>query len=691
MAKAENIIRVLLIEDSVEDAEHVISVIRNGGLAVRPSRATQAEEAQKALEAQSLDLILITPKPKGIDLAAIADLVGKSGKDLPIVQLVDSLTQEVALEALRQGARDLAIRTVADHLQGVVKREFENLNARRSLRRMEASLRESERRCHSLLDSSRDPIAYVHEGMHVYANRAYLEIFGFQDFEEIEGTPLLELIAGDDAASFKNVLKDISKGEKPPERMSVKAQTPEGDTFDATLELSEASIDGEPCTQIVFRQQTVDAKVAEQLDTLKRQDLVTGLFNRQHFLTELERGVGTAVTGKVDQALIYLELDNYRHTLDNIGVGGADVLLADVGARLKTLIGSHDVLARFSDHTFTVLAADRSHDDCAKFAGALRHGVEEQIFDVGDQSISMTASVGVCLLTEKMSNVQDVLERAAEAARTSSEEGGNKVTVFDPGASDKAQAERDQHWLSLLKDALTKDGFVLFYQPMVSLQGAEGEHYEILLRLQSPKGEIPPGNFLQVAEHHGLMPHIDRWVINKAIHVLSERLKQGVKCTFFIKLTPHSIQDGTLLPWLAQQLKLSRLPGRHLIFEMPESKVVTNLKPARFLAQGLAQLNCGFALEQFGSGLNSFQLLKHVPARYIKIDRTYMADMHKNPESQQKVREICQEARGLDREVIAEFVEDAASMSILFSCGVSFVQGNFLQEPEKVMSYDFGN
>ncbi|MCB1609768.1 MAG: PAS domain S-box protein, partial [Xanthomonadales bacterium] len=350
MAKAENIIRVLLIEDSVEDAEHVISVIRNGGLAVRPSRATQAEEAQKALEAQSLDLILITPKPKGIDLAAIADLVGKSGKDLPIVQLVDSLTQEVALEALRQGARDLAIRTVADHLQGVVKREFENLNARRSLRRMEASLRESERRCHSLLDSSRDPIAYVHEGMHVYANRAYLEIFGFQDFEEIEGTPLLELIAGDDAASFKNVLKDISKGEKPPERMSVKAQTPEGDTFDATLELSEASIDGEPCTQIVFRQQTVDAKVAEQLDTLKRQDLVTGLFNRQHFLTELERGVGTAVTGKVDQALIYLELDNYRHTLDNIGVGGADVLLADVGARLKTLIGSHDVLARFSDH-----------------------------------------------------------------------------------------------------------------------------------------------------------------------------------------------------------------------------------------------------------------------------------------------------------------------------------------------------
>ena len=122
---------------------------------------------------------------------------------------------------------------------------------------------------------------------------------------------------------------------------------------------------------------------------------------------------------------------------------------------------------------------------------------------------------------------------------------------------------------------------------------------------------------------------------------------------------------------------------------MPESKVVTNLKPARLLAQGLTQLHCGFTLEQFGSGLNSFQLLKHVPAKYIKIDRSYMADLPKHKENELKVRELCDEARGVGREVIAEFVEDAASMSILFSCGVSFVQGNFLQEPEKVMSYEF--
>lgn len=689
MGKGDNIIRLLLVEESVEDAEHVISVIRNSGLAVRPSRATDADEVQQLLGEQSMDMVLVSPRLQAKLIRPVVEAIDKSGKDIVLLQLVDSLSAENVAEPLRQGARDVILRTLPDILQMVVKREFENLQARRSLRRLEAALRESERRCHSLLDSSRDPIAYVHEGMHVYANRAYLEIFGFEDFEEIEGTPMLELISPRHADEMKTVLRQISKGEKPPDRLSVQARSPAGQVFDATMELSEASIEGESCTQIVFRQQTVDAKVAEQLDTLKRQDLVTGLANRQHFLTEMERAVSAAVSGKIDQALIYVELDAYRRTLDSIGVGSADLLLADVAARLREVVGDQDLVARFSDHTFTVLANNRSHSECAAFAENITKAIDGHIFEVGEQSISMTASIGVCLLTEKISRVQDVLERAAEAARSASEEGGNRVVVFDPSAKDKAQAEKDQHWLSLIKDALNKDGFVLFYQPMVSLQGAEGEYYEILLRMNSPKGEIMPNNFLPAAAKHGLLPHIDRWVIGKAIQILSERLQKGASCTFFVKISPESIQDGSILQWIAQQLKQARLPGKHLVLEMPESKVVTNLKPARFLAQGLTQLQCGFTLEQFGSGLNSFQLLKHVPAHYIKIDRSYMVDLPKNKENELKVRELCDEARKVGREVIAEFVEDAASMSILFSCGVCFVQGNFLQEPEKVMSYEF--
>lgn len=690
MAKADKVLRVLLVEESVEDAEQVISLLRNAGIAVRPNRVENAEQLKVALESGSTDIVLVSPKSKTLGLAETSAVVNRSGKDMSLIQLLDAITQDAVLKAMREGARDVALRSASDHLQTVVLREFDNLSARRNLRRMEAAWRESERRAHSLLGSSRDPIAYVHEGMHVYANRAYLEMFGFGDFDEIEGLAILDLIVKEDAEKFRNVLRLQSRGEKPPEKLDVRAKRSDGSVFDAIMELSEASIEGEPATQIIFRQQSAGAELAEQLDALKRQDLVTGLFNRPYFMSELDKAVANANAGKIDQAVVYIEIDNYRKVLDQVGVGGADLLLGDVAQLLKELAGPQDIVARFADHTFTAILPGRSHEACIQFAEQVRKRFEERIFDVGKRSVSLNASIGVCLLTEKISGSQLVLDKLNEACRLAQNEGGNLIKVFDPAAQDKADAAKDREWLELIKTSIDKDGFILFFQPIVSLQGHEGEFYEVLLRMQGEKGEILPGQFLPIAERFSLLPQIDRWVITHVLRVLQERHKQGRLTTFFIKLTPQAIDDGSLLPWLAQQLKNARVPGDRMVFEMPESKVVTHLKQAKFFQKGLEQLKCGFALEQFGSGLNSFQLLKHVGANYVKLDRTFMSDLAKNTEHQAKIREMCEQARAMARMTVAEFVEDAASMSILFSCGVNFVQGNFLAEPEKVMSYDFG-
>ena len=205
MAKAEKVLRILLVEDSPEDAEQVISQLRNAGIVVRPNRVEDADALKAALDESAPDLVLQSPKARKLGLAETAQIVARSAKDVVLIQLLDSLTQDAVLKAMQEGARDVALRTKPDHLRTVVLREFENLQTRRQLRRAEAQWRESERRAHSLLDSSRDPIAYVHEGMHVYANRAYLETFGFDDFEEIEGTAILDLIAPKHAAELRTV------------------------------------------------------------------------------------------------------------------------------------------------------------------------------------------------------------------------------------------------------------------------------------------------------------------------------------------------------------------------------------------------------------------------------------------------------------------------------------------------------
>lgn len=690
MAPKDQVVRLLIVEDSMETAEQLISTLRNGGIPVRPVRAENAQQLAAQIDEHTPDLILVDAANKSPTLVETVAAVRKSSKDIPVIALIAEVTEKTVIDATVAGARACALQTRADHLQMIVKREFADVTTRRAVRRLENSLREVEKRCDALLDSSREPIAFVHEGMHVRANKAYLEMFGFEEFDEIEGTPMLDMISADHADSFKTLLRKMSKGEKPPERLEIKASRSDGAVFDAIMQFDEATFEGEPCTQITFRQQEINAEQAAELDRLRSQDLVTGLYNRVSFLAELDKVAAEAASGKSDLTLFFIEPDNFRKVLDTVGIGNADLLIADMAKLLKSQLRPQDTPARIGEFTFAAILTRLSHEKAEAIAESLRKAFEDHVFELNGKSVNLTISNGVLFIGEKIANTQNMLAEATTVMKSAQGEGGNRYSVFDPAAQDKADAEKQRAWLNLVKDALAHDGFTLYFQPIISLMGEEGEFYEILLRLNSPKGEISPGHFLPIAEKHGLMPAIDRWVISKAIRTVAEREREGRKCTFFIKTTPQTMEDAAILPWIATQLQAARLRGDALVFEAPESKVVTNLKAARTFQKGLEQFHAHFAIEQFGSGLNSMQLLKHVDAKYLKIDRTYMAELPKNKDNQAKVKDIADQARGMDKLTVAEFVEDAASMSILFSCGVNFVQGNFLQEPEKVMSYDFG-
>ncbi|GJM10310.1 MAG: GGDEF-domain containing protein [Lysobacteraceae bacterium] len=688
--KSDNVLRLLIINDSVEEAEHVVSVLRNAGFAVRPQRVSDSEELGAALERHILDMVLFDPNVGELGIETVTDAIDSSGKDLPLLVLATQADTDLTTAAINNGARDLVLRSVPDHLQFVVRREMDNLHIRRRLRQIEGSLRETEKRCHSLLDSSRDAIAYVHEGMHVYANQAYLELFQFDDFEQIEGLPLLDMVASDNHAKLKELLKQLSRGETPDEGLPVTGQRPDGAKFDVVMEFSSAAIEGEPCTQIVMRDQSVTPEMAKELNDLKTKDLVTGLSSRQHFGEELEKATREAAQQEGGTtSLMVLELDNFRATITQVGIGGSDLILADVAKLLRDQIGENDNAARLADHTLAVLCRDRSTAEAAKLAEQIRKSVEDHLYEVGSQSVNMTCSIGLTAITENSGNPTDLLSLVGGEAQRAQADGGNVVRAYDPRERRK-DGDKDSHWVNLIRDALDNDGLLLVFQPIVSLHGAEGEYYETLVRLKGKGGEpIAPQHFLPAAERNGMMPAIDRWVVGAAIRVLKERQADAVSTHLFVKITPPTIADQTFIKWLAGELRANRIPGERLIFEMPESTVVTNIKPARQFQAGLRQLHCGFALVQFGSGLNSFQLLKHLPADYLKIDRSYMADLPKSEENQQKIKEISDQAHALGKITIAEFVEDAASMSVLWQCGVNFVQGNFLQEPEKVLEYDF--
>lgn len=687
--KDEKILRLLIVDSSEETAEHSSSVLRNAGIAVRPTRADEEDQIKSLLESQPPDMILCLAEGSPVPLEALSAMVGRSGRDIPII--AQSGDPAGFVTAMRDGARDVVFKDQAEHLQYVVNRELDNLLARRRVRRLEAAYRESEKRCNALLDSSRDPIAYVHEGMHVYANKAYLETYGFEAFEEIEGMPILDMVGTDNAEPLKDALRKISKGEKPPKRLELQSRRLNGETFDSVMEFSAATIEGEPCTQVMVRDQAMDPDVMRELTDLRTQDLATGLSNRQYFLEELERAVNTVHEGGKDGALLYIELDDFRAVINQVGIAGTDLVLSDVAKVIKKHVNENSLAGRFGDHSFAVLAQGMELQEVEKLAEHIRKGIEENISEVGKHSITLSCSVGLTAIAEGTTSAHEALSAAADACTEAQKAGGNQVEVYNPVTQDQADRKQSQHWLEAIREGLGKDRFALVFQPIVSLHGVAGEFYEVLLRLEDQTGELSsPTQFLPVAEQNNLMGEIDRWVISHAIELLAEREAKGHKTTFFVKITPETAGDPSVLPWLSEKLKEHRVHGDRLVFEIPESRVVTHMKPARQFVEGIKQLHCGFALEQFGSGLNSFQVLKHLPADYLKIDRSFMQNLAGNNEHKERVKEISDEAHAIGKVTIAEFVEDAASMSVLYQVGVNFVQGNFLQEPEKVLAYDFG-
>lgn len=682
-------IRLMIVDDSAEDAEAVVSAFRNGGIAIRPHRPLNVAELTATLGSQPIDLVLAAKSSQAISLETVLAQVAASGKDIPIVALADAIDEAELVGNLALGARAVALRGRNEHLLKVLQSEWADLEARRALRLLQAQLRETERRCDALISSSRDPIAYIHEGMHIRANEAYLEMFGFESFEDVEGLSLLDLVAPQYVADFKLLLKQLGKGEAPP-RFELEARSVDGQSFPATLEFATATYEGESCVQVVFRRREFeqDPELAREVEDLRQRDIVTGLLNRSTFLHALEDAVSKVARGEDEYALLLVEPDHYKRLLQDFGLDSADNLIAALASRLSQALDADATAARFGERTFAILLKG-SHARTAELSERLLGVYTADPTSVGDRSAVISVSIGGVQIGEKIATVGQVLTRANDSLQAANALGGNRSEIFDPGAVDRAEEERMQNWVNLMREALENDGFALHYQPVVSLQGEPGEFYECFLRLENNDELVPPQAFLGIAEDNGMLDALDRWVARRAIQILGERLRAGHDPRMLVKVSPFSFADDRLLTLIEQELAANGVPGERLWLEVQEAKVFTNLRQAQTFLAGTSKLGCKLGLEKFGSGLDSFQLLSHFKPAFLKIDRSFTEDQAKMTEHQQKIREIAERARTDGMQTIAEFVQDAATMSFLFSVGVDYVEGFFLAPPTAAMTYDF--
>lgn len=688
MTRADGILRLLIVDDSLSDADAVVNVLRSAGHAVRAAREERVEALEQALNSHGWDLLICRDDLPELTPTDIVNLIKRLGKDLPCIVITEQSETEKAL--FQSGVQDVVLKNDNERLLFAAERELDNLFVRRHGRRNERALRESEKRSRALLESSRDAVAYMHEGMHIYVNHAYLKLFGYEKHEDVDGLPILDLIVSKDHAKFKMVFRQFTEQvDAQPAVVVAQCLKADGVVFDADIEFSHAQVEGENCTQVVIRDRPmlVDED-NEYLAQLQHYDALTGLYNRTHFVDELQQSLNNAAEQNTDSVLCYLHLDDFHLLKEQVGLAASDTIIQSVAGLLRTVIRDDETLGRYGDQVFTIIVPTADEEVVNQRAETFRRSIADFRSQIGGKVVTLSCSIGMTRLSESVASAQTALEYADKACTWAQRAGGNQHAWYEDQVS-HSEADDLSDWAERLKYALSENLFALHFQPIVGLHGPQQEIYEVLLRLQDGDKMLCAEEFIRYAVSLKMMKDIDRWVIGTALKRLAEHRQKHPKTRFFIKLSEQTLEDQQYVDWLSASLSAQQLTGQALVFEISETAAMGNLHGTKAIVTQLKTIGCEFGLEHFGSGIDFSHSLSVLDVDYLKINGNFVENMANDSDIQAAIKATIDMAKQAGKRCIAGFVSDAVSLALLWRLGVDYAQGFYIHEPSARLDYNF--
>jgi multidomain signaling protein FimX len=681
------IIRLIIVEESANDAEVILSSLRKARFPIRPKHVEDEEDLQAALSEQEWDLLLSVPALGDFTVRRICELIANSNQDLPVIALCDQINAEQLTSLLNDGVRAVIPANHDNSLQIAVRRELENLEDRREKRKLEHLYRQSQDHNKILLKSSRDAIAYVHDGMHIFANPSYLEMFGYREMEDLEAVPVLDLVAPDSHDTFKEFMREYMTDAKEEDRaIQLIGLRADKKHFKLNMEVSKAVYENERCLQIMIREQSDNAELERKL---KEQDQLTGLYNRQYFVQLLEKVITKAAESRTRSLLLYMVLDNFVKIRDQVGIACVDPIIINLGEVLKKYT-KEAYVARISESNFGLLLVGKEMEHAKKVAESLRSRIESTVTETGDHSVVMTCSIGICQVLASAGTPQNVISDAHSACQQAMAAGGNRIEIYKAVVKNEGNNLDGTTMAKMIESAINENRLYFVYQPIVSLRGETEELYDVYLRAKDAEGnDIPPGQLFSAAEKANLSIHLDKWIVREAVTVIQKRHKQGNPTHLFVKISEQSVRDESFVVFLSKVLKNMQIPAGSLVIEFSESVAISQMKHIKALIMTLRKLQCKIALEHFGMSLDPKTSLTHMDVDYVKLDGSYAKGLSTNTENQDKLKALVEFAHAQHKPVVAEAVEDANSLTVLFQCEMDYAQGHYIQEPSPEMDYDF--
>ncbi len=445
---------------------------------------------------------------------------------------------------------------------------------------------------------------------------------------------------------------------------------------------------------VIFRDVTGTRTLVRDLVHQAGHDALTSLLNRQEFERKARHLLTSAKATGEQHALLFIDLDHFKLVNDRCGHVAGDEFLRQISSLLLSKMSKRDTIARLGGDEFGALLERCSPAKAKAFAESLVKAVADYRFRSPRGLLSVGASIGLVPVSAQSRGLKNLLCAADAACYLAKEKGGDRVQLFQRDDVDVLSRKRAMDWVSDVHSAMDENRFCLFYQRIVPLHAAHhigGERFEVLLRMRDTDGGIiSPLDFILAAERYSAITAIDCWVIKTVF----ERLREQYMATddhgaplplWSINVSGVSIGDMRFLDFIMEQFERFAISPESICFELTETAAVTNLAQAVRFVSAVKDKGCAFALDDFGSGLSSFNYLKGLAVDVLKIDGAFIKGMADDPVDYAVVESICRIAKVMGATTVAEYVWNDHLLNMVREVGVQYVQGTAIHVAEPLL------
>ncbi len=720
-------LRVILICDSDDQVKNLSEDLQSTGFSLKVEHVTDAATLRSAIAKTSgQDVVLLCLPNRLIPLEECVRETQRVVLAPPVICIGERIAEQVP-EYLLLGAADLVETGATRHLTQVIERELDAQISDCELEKFKTSYSELETRYHKLMNEFEQPLAYIHDGIHVFANLAYYRLFNLSLEDDINTIPMMDLLPESEQLAVKSLLKS-QKNELDTQSLEIHL-----DEHDARqLKCSQVIFDGMSCIQVIFSQheQIEEDEISKHLDHLVLFDVTSGLYSRTHFIHQIEKAAPNtdaedSVTA-IHQAVVLIAIENYTELAAQIGLSEVDSLYADVGRGIKSHISVDDLLCRYDQSTFGLLINSTDIDSLNAFISRLVDTLNEQEFYAENQkakckliagSATLNDSSAFEMLTLAANNLQpeptksselgienkiknrtenktEQKQRQATSTRTEALKHLDKLNrqeqaIPPPHALVKETKQRqisetrssiDANWTAQLKSALSENRLRLNFRPIIPVDGDNRDRFSVSMSIAtSHNGDIHEREFLRSAKRSGFILKLDQWIIENFQRQFQAQFPDTPKPELFIQLSSETLFTQSKTNWLGQNISALNASDSNIIIQFGMKSLLDNLQPAKLLIATLEPLGFKFAINQSSEFSDPFPAIQFVKPSYLILEEHLTQQADSNKKAGKSIGSITTRAHQENMKVIAMNVQNADQFFALKDLGIDYGQGDFFQ------------